>query len=80
MNNKINIEFSSISSVKYEQGSKRIVAQIIYRGNNKIYEVLYFDKEYDRFTHTNGYCCQSPTFANTEKGALRQINKFFNVK
>lgn len=82
MANKINIKFSLLGKVEYEQGSKRIVALITYRGRNgnKTYEVYYFDKEYDRLAHTNGCCCQSPTFASTEAGALRQINKFFNAK
>jgi hypothetical protein len=32
------------------------------------------------YTRYYGCCCQSPTFASTEAGALRQINKFFKTK
>lgn len=80
MANKIDLNISLIGSTEYKQGSKRIHAFNSYRGNKRIIEVYYYDEEYDRTSMTKGCCCQSPTFASTEAGALRQINKFFNAK
>ena len=80
MANNINLHISLLGKTEYEQGSKRIVAFVTYRGRRgkQTFEVYYYDKAWDALTRTTGCCCQSPTFASTEAGALRQINKFFN--
>lgn len=71
---KIDLHIPIVGKTRYEQNGKRIVAYVNYRGNERIYNVFYYDEAYDR----TGTCCQSPTFARTEAGAIRQINKFFN--
>lgn len=78
MTKKIDIHISDLGFTRHEEGEKRIVACVHYKGNRKVYVVYYYDKAYDRLSHTKYECCQSPTFARTEAGALRQIRKFFN--
>jgi hypothetical protein len=77
---RIDLHIPHLGKIEYQQGSKRIIAYRTYNGNKQIIKVYYYDEEYDRIAHTKGCCCQSPTFASTEAGALRQINKFFKTK
>lgn len=75
---RIDLHIPITGTTRYEQNGKRIVAYVNFKGNKRIYNVFYYDEAYDRVARTTGVCCQAPTFASTEAGALRQINKFFN--
>lgn len=62
----------------YQKGEKRIVTRRTIIGNSAYFTVSYYDEAYDRLTRTRFGCCQPPTKAKTEKGALKMIAKFFN--
>ena len=75
-----NLRIPYIGSLEIKKGTKRVVAFRDYCGDKEIFCVIYWDENYDKIAHTKGVCCQPPTRAKTEKGAIRKINQFFNAR
>lgn len=73
-----NIQIPMTGYLRLQKGGKRIAARRTFHDNEEVFEVSYFDTEYDKLTHTKGECCRRPTIAKTEAWAIRKINDFFN--
>lgn len=72
------ITINRVGYTRLCRGSKRIVAYYLYDTRNReCIKIEYYDEAFNHRYNNTG-CCQRPTFARTEIGAKRMINKFFN--
>jgi hypothetical protein len=77
----ITLNFDVFGKAEYTQGEKSVTVVIVYRGSKKIYKVWYYNNEINRYQIERGLipnCCRPMTEARTEKGALKEIRRFFN--